>query len=297
MPDPFFIHNLKWVMPGTILLLAACLFSVPSISAAGELPFHPNRAEIGKLDDSACENGFSFAVMGDSHSSTTVFPAIIEQLKEIRPAFAFTVGDFTNNGLVEEYQLFVNQINSAGIPWFVVPGNHEYRDPSGHTSLSGQKRYKKVFGTSDFFFDYCGWRFIGLDVVAYDTLLPAQLKKLDSALEGRGPRSAVFMHYPPAIIEHWEEGIFVSSAKSFMRILEQRSARFFFSGHIHVFDTKTIGPTTYIITGGAGGTPDSDRGPANLYSPESGAFRHFILVDVRGAEASFEPLPVEFEDN
>jgi len=45
----------------------------------------------------------------------------------------------------------------------------------------------------------------------------------------RGPtiqgRSAVFMHYPPAIVEKWEDGIFRSSAAQYMRILEEKGAR------------------------------------------------------------------------
>ena len=242
---------------------------------------HPNSAEAARLDESSCDDGFSFVVMADSHQSTDVFPQLMHMAQALEPDFYISVGDVTNDGLEQEYAFFLDQIAQVDEPWFVVPGNHEYRSPQGHTSLEGRKRFKQIFGPGDFFFDHCGWRFISLDVVAFDMLRPEQLKKLEKALKGHEGRAAVFMHYPPAVIENWPEGYWKANGAEFLALLEKYEVPWFFSGHIHVFDRLRIGPTAYIITGGAGGGLDSERPTDMLYDPDGGAYYHFILAEIK----------------
>ncbi len=252
-----------------------------------QLPRHPNRAEVSKLDESGCDAGFSFAVVGDIHQNNETFEEMIRLSRASGVDFAVAVGDFTNDGKPEEYENYVEHINASELPWFTVPGNHEYRSPDGHTSLAGKKRYKRIFGKADFVFTHCGWAFAGLDTPAFDALLPTQLNKLEKVLKRYKGRSVVFSHYPPAIIPNWEDGIWVSNAASFMNLLDRYETPFSFSGHIHVYDEYKKGPVTYVITGGGGGTLDSDRGPANLNSPDSGAFYHFIIATVRQGRLDF----------
>ena len=117
----------------TLCLIFLLVLVCASSAAAGGLPSHPNRDEIRKLDESSCADGFSFAVMADSHVSVTVFPKIVAMVDELKPDFALSAGDFTNDGLKEEYETFLGQIARTDVPWFTVPGNHEYRTPDGHT--------------------------------------------------------------------------------------------------------------------------------------------------------------------
>ena len=274
-------------------ILTSLVLAATTRAAAADTLKRFNSDEALKLDASECESGFSFAVMADTHQSEGVFPRFVRMVADAKPAFAVTVGDFTNNGLAEEYSRYVETISGAEVPWFSVPGNHEYRTPAGRTSHDGKKRFEKIFGPADFAFEHCGWRFVLLDVVAYDLLSPSQLKKLDRALSGSGGRAAVFSHYPPAIIDKWAEGIWVSGAEEAMRLMNERETRYFFGGHIHVHDSYVAGPTTYIITGGGGGGLDSDYSPQDLRSPSAGPFHHFIMVDVKGDESSFQIVKLE----
>jgi 3',5'-cyclic AMP phosphodiesterase CpdA len=276
----------------TALALAASTANAEETGAAGALK-HFNSDEALKLNVSDCETGFSFAVMADTHHSETVFPRFVRMVADAKPAFTVTVGDFTNNGLAEEYERYVKTISDAGVPWFSVPGNHEYRTPAGRTSPDGKKRFEKIFGPADFAFEHCGWRFVLLDVVAYDLLSPSQLKRLDRALSGSGGRAAVFAHYPPSIIDKWAEGIWVSGAEEAMRALKERETRYFFAGHIHVHDSYVAGPTSYIVTGGGGGGLDMDYSTKDLWSPSAGPYHHFIMVDVKGGESSFRIVKLE----
>jgi len=276
----------------TSLVIAVTARSAAETAATESLKRF-NSDEALKLDASDCDAGFSFAVMADTHQSESVFPRFARMVADAKPAFAVTVGDFTNNGLAEEYARYVEAISGAGVPWFSIPGNHEYRTPAGRTSHDGKKRFEKIFGPADFAFEHCGWRFVFLDVVAYDLLSPSQLKKLDRALTGSGGRAAVFAHYPPAVIEKWAEGIWVSGAQDAMRVMNERETRYFFGGHIHVHDSYVAGPTTYIVTGGGGGGLDTDYSPKDLWSPSAGPFHHFIMVDVKGGESSFRIVKLE----
>jgi 3',5'-cyclic AMP phosphodiesterase CpdA len=247
---------------------------------------HPNKAEAAKLDETSCADGFSFTVMADNQGSTSVFEFLVSLVREMKPDFAISVGDITSNGFPEEYAMYLSQIQQAGVPWFAAPGNHEYRSPEGHTTLDGRKRFEEIFGNSDFLFDHCGWRFIGLDVVAFDMLRNEQIVKLEKALKGHEGRAVVFMHYPPAIIQNWEEGFWKANADKFLALLDQYQVRYFFAGHIHLYDRTRIGPTDFIITGGSGGGLDVSVPPEKYNSPDGGAFYHFIYVKVDGDKAT-----------
>lgn len=268
--------------------VALILFFISCVATAAELS-HPNKAEAARLDEASCADGFSFAVMADSHTGD-VFADITTLVGAMRPDFAVSVGDITDNGLDSEYALFLDRINAAGVPWFAAPGNHEYRSPEGHTSPDGPKRFKKIFGKQDFVFDHCGWRFILIDVVALDMLLPGQIAWLERALKGHEGRAAVFMHYPPAIIEGWEEGYWKSNGEAFLGLLKKFNVRYFFAGHIHIYDRLERDGTVFIVTGGSGGGLDSDRPADKLHTPDGGAFHHFIYVIVNNGNTAIEAV-------
>ena len=269
-----------------IIFYSITICIIFSLSAAAAPLSHPNRKEIEKLNETACARGFSFIVMGDSHTDNIIFETLRDTATAMRPDFVVSVGDVTNNGTEEEYALYLGRIEASGLAWLTVPGNHEYRTPEGHTSLTGPPRFKRIFGGPDFAFAHCGWKFIGLDIVAFDTLLPKQMNWLKDQLKGFEGRAVVFMHYPPALIKGWEEGYWTANGKEFMKLLEDDRARYFFSGHIHVFDRLQIGPTTYIITGGASAGVDKDKPKDTFNAPDGGAFSHFIYVLVQGDKAT-----------
>jgi len=270
-----------------IMPVAVACFMVLIFSTAAMAVTHKNSEEIKKLDETACSDGFSFVVVADSHVDDAAFGKIVQIASVIKPDFAISVGDSTKNGTQDEYAQFINEISPAGIPWFVVPGNHEYRTPDGHTSADGRQRFEKVFGPSDFTFTHCGWRFIGIDIVAYESLLPGVLAKMEKALKGYEGKAAVFMHYPPSIIKNWEDGYWSANAKEMMALLEKDQVPFFFSGHIHIYDHLKIGPTDYIITGGGSSGVDTDVPKEKYNDPNGGAFTHFILVTVKDDKATY----------
>jgi 3',5'-cyclic AMP phosphodiesterase CpdA len=285
----------------TICFISLFFILTFSLSALSQTLSHPNAKEIEKLDESACADGFSFTVMADSHVNTGVFETMRDAIVKMKPDFAVSVGDTTNNGLEDEYATFLGQIGGVKFPWFVVPGNHEYRSPEGHTTSAGQTRFKRIYGKQDFTFTHCGWKFIMIDIVAMETMTPSRIAALKKQLTGYEGKAAVFMHYPPAVIKNWELGYWTGYGKEFLKVLEDFRVPYFFAGHLHIYDHITLGPTKYIVSGGGGGGVDSDVPREKYNSPDGGAFYHFIYVLVKGDKATDfvvrpelpEPAPAE----
>ena len=258
----------------------------PVIAGAESLS-HPNSAESAKLSEASCADGFSFVVMADTHVDQTIFPVMRDGAATMHPDFFVSVGDSTNNGLEDEYATFLGMIGKVKTPWFVAPGNHEYRQDKGGPSQEKMKLFKKIFGKSDFAFTHCGWKFIIVDIVKMDSLLSDQLRWIERELKGYEGRAAVFMHYPPAVLEKWKEGYWVMNGKEFLKLLESDRVPYFFSGHLHEYDHLRLGPTEYIVTGGGGGGFDADAATDPLYAPDGGPFHHFIYVTVNGDKTSY----------
>lgn len=271
-----------------LIFATAILISSLAIRASSEEPdiTYKMSSVIETLQERPCDGNFSLAVFGDSHLSQDVFEFMLNLSSKMNPSFIISVGDFTENGQEEEYKKFISQISKVDIPFFVVPGNHEYRTGSGGTSLKGIKRYERIFGRGDYYFDYCGWRFVGLDVCPMDLVTNAQLKWLKEVLEGKEGRAFVFAHYPPGIVEGWEY-YFKTNVDKLMEIIKRYKVRYYFSGHFHIYDKRIIGPTTYIIAGSSGGgiLKEGEKPEYKYCDPYGGSFYCFIYVMISGDKA------------
>ena len=94
--------------------------------------------------------------------SKTIFDKLCSQIITDKPDLLLIVGDMTKDGEIESHEYVINkltQIESAGIPVFVIPGNHDrgwqqnakiYRnniaEDTKYTSMSRFSNYYKDFG-------------------------------------------------------------------------------------------------------------------------------------------------------
>lgn len=227
---------------------------------------------------------FSFAVLGDSEIGRfpweRMFPPdgdaprrLLRSIHDKRPDFIFRLGDMVSEGNVASYREHVAFLEQeARIPVFSIIGNHDRSRPNG----SADKRlYQVVFGKTDFYFDYNGWRFVGLD--SSDRLLRNdQLEWLDQALD-TPQRKIIFTHVPPFFIKgklshcppralaienvaalgYWKDfmtGFFKRGSPEFEEIAARRGVERVYMGHIHAFGMADHRGTRYILSGG-GGSP------------------------------------------
>lgn len=75
--------------------------------------------------------------------------------------FVIVAGDITEKGLALEYEWFLDDMQKLNKPFITTIGNHDYRSNGGVV-------YKKLFGPTNFFFDYRDYRFIGFDNTVWE---------------------------------------------------------------------------------------------------------------------------------
>jgi len=235
-----------------------------------------NEAAIAELAGmSAPAEGFSFVVWGDCRDDQGKFDDVIARINELNPLFTVGLGDYISKGTRKEYDKFLHRITALNQPLISVIGNHD-------VSWGGRKIWAKEFGDTNFYFDFGGVRFICLD--NSDSKLDAdELDFLEDKLQTQMPR-IVFAHAPPDY-GRWTVHSFKNGSDAFLALLRKYEVEYAFFAHIHLYDKLYIGPTTCIISGGAG---------APLYGNYNfgGPNIHVVNVTVKDGRITSEYVPV-----
>lgn len=142
-----------------------------------------------------------FAVIADSHNDYDNLEAAINSINN-DPGILFVLhaGDFTDLGLLEEYEIFHGIMNRLTVPYLTVIGNHDYRS-------NGGKIYKDMFGSYNYSFFLNNIKFI-----LFDNVMLESGKKPDSAwfreeLSDQRQHGQIFVlsHIPPFSNEFSEQ--------------------------------------------------------------------------------------------
>lgn len=83
----------------------------------------------------------------DRHSrpSTDILRDVINAVNESKAAFALITGDLTENGKVEEFQRFLEMLDTCSLPTYVCPGSRD-RQALNYDSFFGPLTYMFCFG-------------------------------------------------------------------------------------------------------------------------------------------------------
>lgn len=219
-------------------------------------------------------NAYSFVVFGDNQGNYRVFGDLVSRLKQEKGlAFIVSVGDFTANGELQDYQKARGMISQLNLPFYQVMGNHD-------GVAGGWRNFLRYFGRFYYSFDYQGDRFIFLNNAFKESFDREQFNWLREELGKGGARHIfVFMHKPifdPSEIykDHIMSGREV--LQELMRLFKKYKVDYVFAGHIHGYAKAERDGVTYIVTAGAG---------APLYlPPEFGGFYHYVRVEVEGGK-------------
>jgi 3',5'-cyclic AMP phosphodiesterase CpdA len=128
------------------------------------------------------------------------FAALMARVRALtpRPDLLLVSGDLAEAGVDAEYAFVLDGLESLGIPFLAVPGNHDMRAPlrrvlARHTGT--EPEHGGLVRAQD------GLRVIGLDTLvegaSHGAIPPAQLAWLQGALGGEGLPTLIFMHHPP----------------------------------------------------------------------------------------------------
>ncbi len=158
---------------------------------------------------------FRFAFISDTHIGSPNGSAEEDLRRTIRDinaqkdiAFVVLTGDITEMGTNEELKLARQILDSLGLKWYIIPGNHD----TGW-SESGGDMFKTVFGDDKFSFEFNGIRFIGCASGPYVRMSDGHVPRdavnwLDTELKKLKPGQPLMFlnHYPiDEGLDNWYE--------------------------------------------------------------------------------------------
>lgn len=107
-----------------------------------------NALNVQRIRSLNLSETFKIATIADSHSNYEDLRSVIEEIDSRSDIdFVIHLGDFTDRGYNYEYDTFVRLLQKLKKPSIVVIGNH---DSIG----KGPQMYRRIFGETDFSFDF-----------------------------------------------------------------------------------------------------------------------------------------------
>lgn len=190
---------------------------------------------------------FSFLLVSDSHNENDYLKKALEQGKSqaINLAFIIGLGDYTEVGTLQDLKKAKAEFDSAGIRYFVIPGDHDLWDGRDKTD-NPLVNFETVFGVPYQSFVYQGVKFILIDNADnYTGIDQKQLDWVDSQLaQARTQDNAklvfAFVHEPlyhPSsthVMGRVEESV-KKQAKNLITVLKSGGVNEVFSGDLHFF--------------------------------------------------------------
>lgn len=144
-------------------------------------------------------------LVSNTLDTAAIFGAAIDAILDRWETFGdvdavVATGDVTDNGDLASYQSFRAQIERLPAPCFVIPGNHDLREPM--RACFGDCDFMPETGKINWMHDFPDLRLIGLDTLLPDQgggiLDPDTLGFLETHLQSAGDKPIlVAMHHPP----------------------------------------------------------------------------------------------------
>ncbi len=185
----------------------------------------------------AADDTITFAAINDIHVNDAPSVDIVNEavirinaIKEVE--FAVIIGDLGSDGTRMEMKLAEAALKKLRVPYFCVPGNHDY-DP---TTANGYVHYDAAFEKRQWHQAQTGWVFLGLDScngTASDVTIPAaRTKWLSEQLKGirEDQPIALFAHHP---FNPSTRAYRVSNAEQVLDLFKDHDLRMVASGHYH----------------------------------------------------------------
>ncbi len=206
---------------------------------------------------------FRFLLVSDSHNDNANLQKALIQAKASFPDIKFIIGlgDYTDTGTIAELKNAKKELDSSGLRYFLVPGDHDLWD-SRDKSLPPASYFKEVFGPDYQAFTFNNYRFLLLDnadnYIGFDsTQLIWIATEFEKAKQDKVIGIFAFMHEPlfhPSSdhIMGWVEKSLKPQADMLIFQFKDAGVKGIFSGHIHYFSQYSEPKTNLpMITAGA----------------------------------------------
>lgn len=196
---------------------------------------------IAQISDLHVHEGGAY--IGELVDANATLGAAIEFLNAFTPApdAVIATGDLTDNGRPEQYELLRALLDECEAPVFMIPGNHDERDPLLE-AFPHHAYLPRDGGPLHYAIDEFPVRLVGVDTTIpgrHDAALDSdELAWLDETLSARRETpTLVFMHHPPFDTGVWWMDC-IGLPDDHRRAFEQTIRRHpqvqrVISGHIH----------------------------------------------------------------
>ena len=267
------LHLLLFSLLAVVLLFESYTLIVGYTESNVALPatFGNFKRVRALLANNKQQGEFSFAVAGDIRGRGT-FEQISEALKSEPLSFMLLLGDCILDGTPGYHRYLRAELTkelAMPFPVFYVVGNHDVNREKFPIS-----EFEKVYGPTNFYFDYNGSLFIVLRILPepyYSTKESlAFLESLLSARRRNYDKVFVFMHIPPPISSDFSARNFENPGK-LVALFDKFNVDYVIAADYHGYARVKVKNTVYLVTG-AGGAPLKKR--------KFGMFHHAIVIKV-----------------
>ena len=140
---------------------------------------------------------FTIAILGDPQGTPGDLKKTVRAINQVEDVkFLLVLGDLTDHGLKHEYEWAFEGLNQSRVPWFTAIGNH---DAISH----GKEIYSKMFGPSNYTFEYAGLKFLMWNNNKYEF----NTSSFDWLEQEVDSRSVIASHIPPVVDVHSAEEV------------------------------------------------------------------------------------------
>ncbi|MGM0557825.1 MAG: metallophosphoesterase family protein [Myxococcota bacterium] len=224
----------------------------------------PARFEFAPPDALTAEK-WRFAALSDVQEAIGTVGEIFARINaDERIRFVVSSGDITDIGSAEELSRFQDELRALDVPFYTTTGNHEEGSPDDV--------WPKLFGRTNFHFDFKGTHFSFVDSGS-GTVDPLVYDWLDGWLAHARDDVHVFIaHIAPIDPVGVRNGSFRSrhEAAKLQQMLAEGRVDLSLHGHVHSYYLFERAGVPSYISGGGGAIPERF----------DGIDRHFLVVDV-----------------
>jgi predicted phosphodiesterase len=246
-----------------IVAAIACVLAVGSfiaahVEVAGVMPpSTPLTAEsLPQRLPTQPPRSWCFAVLGDPEENRTVFRACLDSARKANCAFVVITGDIVKRESLLSFAQVMKDLDDHGYGRRVatVRGNHDAR-----------WLYGAYFGSSNWSFEYGGVRFVGLDDQVSTDDSERRAFAASSLRRSGAQRLVLFVHRPVLPCSGQNERATRADDASntgddrdlnwLAELCVETPVDFILSSHLHAYRRCTLGSTTEVVSGAAGGNP------------------------------------------
>lgn len=242
---------------------------------------------------------FVTAWWGDNHAGTVTLAKHVTNLLAHAPNMICVAGDMVNSGnAISEWHNYwfkpLETLNAAQTtPVIYARGNHdgEHALAYAYSTLPGNEAW--------FAFDYGNCRFIFLDSEVSSGTPTDQFAWLQAELNRPETQQAAFrivcFHRPP-FTDLWNGGGYIGETfarNDWVPLFSQKNVDVVIGGHMHAYQRGATNGVTYVVSGGGGGTIDTERVANWPFVEVEYSSYHFDIMEVNGSVLSWQA----FDDN